>query len=132
MKTLIKILKILFFPVFTIGILLKTNLFPYFFQSTDVDYIVYKFLYPAQQVIYPLDTLWICWILISLFFILTSLLIHILIKDKDIRIGIKITAGLFFVLFLIFFCLIWQDEPHIRKICPDEIKDERIMIEQCE
>jgi len=99
-----KTLKILFFPVFTIGILLlllyTTNIFPYFFQSTDIHYIVYQFLFPSKRVIYPSDTLEIAWMLISLFFILLLLLVHIFVKDKDIRIGIKIAIGLFIVGFL--------------------------------
>ena len=136
MKTLKRISKILFFPVIIIGMLLlvlkTTNLFPNFFQSTNIDYIVHKFLFPSQQVIYPFDTIEIGWMLVCLFFIFLLLLIHIFMKDKDIRIGIKMTTGLFVVLFLIFFCWLWLSDPQNREIRPVEDEDECIMIEQCE
>ena len=131
MKTFKKISKILFFPILTIGTLLlllyTTNLFSYFFQNIIYDTLitVYRFLYSSQQVIYPFDTVGLYGIAISLFFILISLFIHIFLKDKDLRIGIKITTGLFIVLFLICFCWTWQNKPQNREIRPVEVEDEK-------
>ena len=99
-----KTLKILFSPILIVGALLlilyTTNIFPYFFQKTDICNIVYSFLFPSKRIIFPFDSIGIGYMLISLFFILMLLFIHIFIKDKYIRIGIKITISLFIVIFL--------------------------------
>jgi len=100
-----KTLKILLFPIFIVGglqlITYTTDIFPNFFQKTDICNIVYRFLFPSKHIIFPFDSIGIGWMLISLFFILMLLFIHIFIKDKYIRIGIKITISLFIVEFLI-------------------------------
>ncbi|MDD3280122.1 MAG: hypothetical protein PHC83_00935 [Bacteroidales bacterium] len=100
-----KTLKILFVPVLIVGALLlilyTTNVFPYFYQNTDIWNIIYRFLFPAKQVIYPFDAGRIYDMLTSLFFIFILIIMYVFIKDKYIRIGIKITIILFVVFFFI-------------------------------
>jgi hypothetical protein len=108
MKIFKKILKILFFPVFIIGTLLlllyTTDISSRFFQDVIYDtlIVVYRFLFPFERNVFTImfGSMWLYCMLISLFFILILLLIHIFVKDRYIRIGIKITIGLFIVLFL--------------------------------
>jgi len=105
-----KALKILLCPVLIVGTLLlvlyTTDLLPIFFQNTNLNYAIYKFIFPSKQIIFPFDVMGTSWILISLFFIFLLLLLHKLIIDRPIRIGIKITIGLFIALFLFGFVLL--------------------------